>query len=142
MFLPNISPNVHLRHNRLFLHEYLNTVILCICVYLSGSHAIRSAVIRSLQMIVSARSERRKGTPLRKRANKDIFRCLNTIWSIGIARRGLNELIFCENLKFDQNQHLSLLLPVTLKISLCAFRLILPAMGRGSRGAAFEVWYK
>ncbi len=83
-----------------------------------------------------------KGSPLRKRANKDIFRCLNTIWSIGIARRGLNELIFCENLKFDQNQHLSLLLPVTLKISLCAFRLILPAMGRGSRGAAFEVWYK
>ncbi len=49
--------------------------------------------MRSLQMIVSARSERRKGTPLRKRANKDIFRCLNTIWSIGIARRGLNELI-------------------------------------------------
>ncbi len=142
MFLPNISPNVHLKHNRLFLHEYLNTVILCICVYLSGSHAIRSAVMRSLQMIVSARSEWRKGTPLRKRANKDIFRCLNTIWSIGIARRGLNELIFCENLKFDQNQHLSLLLPVTLKISSCAFRLILPAMGCGSRGAAFEIWYK
>ncbi len=92
--------------------------------------------------LTSDDSERRKGTPLRKRANKDIFRCLNTIWSIGIARRGLNELIFCENLKFDQNQHLSLLLPVTLKISSCAFRLILPAMGRGSRGAAFEVWYK
>ncbi len=90
--------------------------------------------MRSLQMTVSARSERRKGSPLRKRANKDIFRCLNTIWSIGIARRGLNELIFCENLKFDQNQHLSLLLPVTLKISSCAFRLILPAMGRGSGG--------
>ncbi len=87
--------------------------------------------MRSLQMKVSARSERRKGTPLRKRANKDIFRCLNTIWSIGIARRGLNELIFCENLKFDQNQYL---LPVTLKIGSCAFRLILPAMGRGSGG--------
>ncbi len=35
-----------------------------------------------------------KGTPLRKRTNKDHCRCFITIWSIGIARRRLNELIF------------------------------------------------
>ncbi len=51
----------------------------------------------------SSRSEQRKGTPLRKRTNKDHFRCLITILSIGIAKRGL---------KFDQNWHFSLLLPV------------------------------
>uniref|UniRef100_A0A671QDI0 tRNA (uracil-O(2)-)-methyltransferase n=1 Tax=Sinocyclocheilus anshuiensis TaxID=1608454 RepID=A0A671QDI0_9TELE len=37
---------------------------------------------------------REKGTTLRKRTNKDNFRCLISIWSIGNARRGLNELIF------------------------------------------------
>ncbi len=47
----------------------------------------------------SARSEWRKGTPLRKRTNKDHFRCLITIWSIVIARRGLNELIYSTHLK-------------------------------------------
>jgi len=36
----------------------------------------------------------RKGTLLRKCTNKDTFRCLIAIWCIGIARRGLNELIF------------------------------------------------
>jgi len=36
----------------------------------------------------------RKGTPHRKHTNKDTFRCLIAIWSIGIARRELNELIF------------------------------------------------
>ncbi len=46
-----------------------------------------------LQLVVrSSRPEasREKGTPLRKCTNKDNFRCLLTIWSIGIARRGLN----------------------------------------------------
>ncbi len=32
MFLPNISSNVHLRHYRLCLREYINTVILCIFI--------------------------------------------------------------------------------------------------------------
>ncbi len=39
-------------------------------------------------------ASREKGRPLRKHTNKDYFRCLITIWIIGIARRGLNELIF------------------------------------------------
>ncbi len=44
-----------------------------------------------------------KGTPLRKHTNKDNFRCFITIWSIGIARRRLNELIFVitSNVKTD-----------------------------------------
>ncbi len=33
---------------------------------------------------------REKGTPLRKRINKVHYRCLITIWSIGIARRGFH----------------------------------------------------
>ncbi len=33
---------------------------------------------------------RAKNIPFRKCTNKDYFRCLITIWSIGIARRGLN----------------------------------------------------
>ncbi len=49
--------------------------------------------MRALRMTVNARSEWRKGTPLRKRTNKDHFRCFITIWSIGIAKRELNELI-------------------------------------------------
>ncbi len=39
-------------------------------------------------------SSREKCTPPRKRTNKDHFRCLITIWSIGISRRWLNEQIF------------------------------------------------
>ncbi len=35
----------------------------------------------------------KKNRTLRKHTNKDHFRCLITIWSIGIARRELNELI-------------------------------------------------
>ncbi len=50
--------------------------------------------MRALQMTVSARSERRKGNPLRKYTIKDTFRCLISIWGIGIAKRGLNEQIF------------------------------------------------
>ncbi len=66
----------------------------CNSVYLWGSRAVRSAVMRALQMTVSARSERRKGNPLRKHTIKDTFRYLITIWSLGIAKRGLNEHIF------------------------------------------------
>ncbi len=39
MFSTKGSPKVHLRHNRLCLRENVNTVILCMCVYLSGSRA-------------------------------------------------------------------------------------------------------
>ncbi len=60
-------------------------------IYKAGM--LRFATI-DLQLVVRSRSEQRKGTPLRKSTNKDHFRCLITIWSIGIARRGLNELIF------------------------------------------------
>ncbi len=51
------------------------------------------------QLVVRSSSSRPEGsreklTPLRKRTNKDHFRCLIAIWNIGIARRGLNELNF------------------------------------------------
>ncbi len=69
-------------------------LIYCNSVYLSGLRAVRSAVMRALQMTVSTRSERRKGNPLTKYTIKDTFRCLITIWSIGIAKRELNEQIF------------------------------------------------
>jgi len=32
-------------------------------------------------------------TPLKTHTNKDTFRCVFAIWSIGIARQGLNEVI-------------------------------------------------
>ncbi len=58
---------------------------------------LRLATI-DLQLVVRSSSHpevsREKGTPLRNRTNKDHVRCLITIWSIGIARRGLNEQIF------------------------------------------------
>ncbi len=54
---------------------------------------LRFATI-DLQLVVRSSSEKRKGTPLRKRTNKDLFRCLITIWNIGIVRRWLNELNF------------------------------------------------
>ncbi len=55
---------------------------------------LRFATI-DLQLVVRSSSSRpevsrEKGTPLRKRTNKDHFRYLITIWSIGVARRGLN----------------------------------------------------
>ncbi len=43
----------------------------CNSVYLSGSRAVRSAVMHALQMTVSARRERRKGNPHRKYTIKD-----------------------------------------------------------------------
>ncbi len=85
MFFPISSPSVHLK---LKILKYCNSV------YLSGLRAVRSAVMRALQMTVSTRSERRKVHPLRKYTIKDTFRCLITMWSNGIAKRGLNELIF------------------------------------------------
>ncbi len=64
----------------------------CNSVYLSGSRRQKRSY--ALQMTVSTRSERRKGNPLRKYTIKDTFRYLITIWSIGIAKRGLNEQFF------------------------------------------------
>ncbi len=100
----------------------------CNSVYLSGSRAVRSAVMRALQMTVSTRSERRKGNPLRKYTIKDTFRCLITIWSIGIAKRGLNEQIGVKTSKYIYVSRFVCFLPVTLaQNSPCAFTLILPA---------------
>ncbi len=45
-------------------------------------------------MSISARSEQRKGTLSENVQIKDHFRCLITVRSIGIARRGLKEHIF------------------------------------------------
>ncbi len=84
----------------------VNTVILCVRVYLSASRALYE----------------RKGTPFWKRTNTDDCRCLITIWKSWIARWGLNDLIFVKtsNSKFS-------IFCVYLKLSLCAFTLILPA---------------
>ncbi len=65
------SPNIHLRHNRLCLHENLNTVIVSVC--LSGLCAVGFIFMHGHLMTVSMRSERRKGTPLRNHTNKDIY---------------------------------------------------------------------
>ncbi len=59
---------------------------------------------------------------------KDTFRCLITMWSIGIAKRGLNEHIF---VKTSKSICFSVFfcfcfLPVAQN-SPCAFTLILPA---------------
>ncbi len=78
---------------------YLNTVILFIqYVHIYRDHMLAEApCARFIYQSAAVReASREKGTPLRKRTNKDAFRCLITIWSIGIARRGLNELIFVE----------------------------------------------
>ncbi len=86
----------------------------------------------ALQMTVSARSQRRKGNPLRKYTIKDTFRCLISIWSIGIVKRGLNELIFVKTSSSTKIKiifiylFLLLFLPVAQK-SQCAFTLISPA---------------
>ncbi len=87
MFSPKSSPNIH-------LSSYLNIFnLLYICVYVNRDRAPSVSVVFMCALRMRG-SERRKGTPLRKRTNKDTFRCLITIWSTGIARRGLNELIF------------------------------------------------
>ncbi len=105
----------------------------CNSVYLSGSRVVRSAFMHALQMSVCTRSEQRKGNPLRKYTIKDTFRCLITIWSIGIAKRGLNELIIFEKPQIRLKSTfftiiIFFFLPVTLaQNSPCAFTLILPA---------------
>ncbi len=107
MFSPNICPKVYLRHKRLCLRKCLNTAVVSMCVYLSGLRAVGVFIMCTLRMSVSGSVQevsREKGTPLRKCTSKDNFRCLITIWSIGIARRGLNELIFVKTSKFDQNR--------------------------------------
>ncbi len=119
MFFPISSPRVHLRQNKLCLREFWNTVI----VYLSGSHTIRSAVMLTLQMTVSARSERRKCHPLRKYTIKDTFRCLITICSIWIAKRGfINSFLWTSN----STKFVFFFLPVAQN-SPYAFTLFLPA---------------
>ncbi len=65
----------------------------CNSLYVSGSRAVKRAFIRALQMTIRVKSELRKGNPLIKYTIKDTFRCLITIWSIEIAKRGLNERI-------------------------------------------------
>ncbi len=74
----------------------------------------------------SARSEWRKGNPLRKYTIKDTFRCLITIWSIGIAKWGLNEHIFVKTSNSTFFTFLFIFLSVAQN-SPCAFTLILPA---------------
>ncbi len=63
----------------------------------------------------------RKGTPHRKRSNNDNFRCLITIWNIGIASRGLNELIFVKT----SNSTKSDIFACSSKLAPNAFTLIL-----------------
>ncbi len=106
------SPNVHLRYNRLCLCDYLYLAY-CKSVYVYRDRAPSVSVIFmcALQMRVSVRSERRKGTPLRKHTNKDTFRCLITVWSIEIARQGLNELIF---VKTSNSTFFTFFLPVRI----------------------------
>ncbi len=77
---------------------------------------VEACFIRALQMTASARSKRRKGTPLRKRTNKDHFRCLISICSTGITRRGLNELIFVKTSNSTKNQHFSLFFACSSKL--------------------------
>ncbi len=124
MFFPS-SPSVHLRQNRLWLRKYWNTVILCIY----GDRMPSEAPLCALFRWQSAReASREKGTPLRKYTLKDTFRCLITIWSIGIAKRGLNEHIFVKTSKSTKIDifHFFFFLPVAQN-SLCTFTLILPA---------------
>ncbi len=70
-----------------------------------------------LQIVVRNSSSRpvvsrEKGGTLRKCTNKDHFRCLIIIWSIGIARKGLNGLIFVKTSNSTKTDIFPLLLPV------------------------------
>ncbi len=75
---------------------YLNTVIMCIqYVYIYRDRVLAEAplCVRFIYQLTAAQeASGEKGT--NKHTNKDHFWCLVTIWSIGIARRGLKELIF------------------------------------------------
>ncbi len=62
----------------------------CNSVYLSGSRTRQKCCYARSSDDSQYGSERRKVHPLRKYTIKDTFRCLITMWSIGIAKRGLN----------------------------------------------------
>ncbi len=66
--------------------KYFNFVY---TVFVLGLRTDGSTFISVIQISGSAKSEWKKGAPLRKCTNKDHFRCLITIWSIVIARQGL-----------------------------------------------------
>ncbi len=116
MFFPNSSPNVHLRHTRLCLHEYLNTVILCIFI----------GIALCWKCLYARASDESQCTLLRKFTIIDNCICLITILSVGIARRGLNELIF-EKIPNLTKIDIFCFFCLKLKIIPCAFWLILPA---------------
>ncbi len=64
-------------------------------VYIHRDHTLaKEPCVRFIYQSAALReASREKGTPLRKHTNKDTFRCLITIRSIGNARQGLNEHI-------------------------------------------------
>ncbi len=70
--------------------KYCNSVYVCIFIRITRW---RKHLLCRLLGCQSAREE----TPLRKRSNKDNFRCFITIWSIWITKRGLNELTFVKS---------------------------------------------
>ncbi len=89
---------VPLRHDRLCLCEYSprqiswNTVILCIVWRLRDVSCVE-------EKQQTSRSDLRKRYSSQKHTNKDYFRCLSSIWSIGITTRGVNELVFVKTSK-------------------------------------------
>ncbi len=101
----------------------------CNSVYLWGSRAVRSAVMRALQKTASARSERRKAIPLRKYTIKDTFRYLITIWSLGIAKRGLNEHIFVKTSNLTKIDIFHFFFLPVAQNSPCAFYTHFASMG-------------
>ncbi len=121
MFFPISSPSVHLKQNRLCLREYWNTIILCIY----RDRAPSEAPLFRCQSAWEGSGEK---VFLSENAIKDTFRCLITIWSIGIAKRGLNEQIFVKTSNSTKIVRFQLFffLPVAQN-SPCAFTLILPA---------------
>ncbi len=69
---------------------------------------------------------RHNGTTRRKRIHKDHFRCCITIWSIGNASRGLNELIFVRTSNSTKTDIFTYFACSSLHIRPCIFQLILP----------------
>ncbi len=90
LHIPCFSPNVHLRHNRLC---FMNTSI-----YLSCCTSVYSVSLCVRFRWESAQEQK-----------TDDFRCFITVWSIGIARRGLNELVF---VKTSNSTNLVFFLPL------------------------------
>ncbi len=67
-----------------------------VCVYIYRDHVLVEAHLQYVHDSYISQRQRKKQAEKRalsqKMYNKDHFRCLITIWNIGIARRGLNEL--------------------------------------------------